>query len=64
MANLLGDLVNPDKYQEPINISGFDTDQLIDDLKQMYVIRRVEEIIGDNVVTGLIKCPCHLGIGQ
>ena len=64
MANLLGDLVNPDKYQEPINISGFDTDQLIDDLKQMYVIRRVEEIIGDNVVTGVIKCPCHLGIGQ
>ena len=64
MANLLGDLVNPDKYQEPINISGFDTDQLIDDLKQMYVIRRVEEIIGDNIVTGVIKCPCHLGIGQ
>ena len=64
MANLLGDLVNPDKYQEPINISGFDTNNLMDDLKQMYVIRRVEEIIGDNVVTGLIKCPCHLGIGQ
>ena len=64
MANLLGDLVNPDKYQEPINISGFDTNHLMDDLKQMYVIRRVEEIIGDNLVTGVIKCPCHLGIGQ
>ena len=64
MANLLGDLVNPDKYQEPINISGFDTNNLMDDLKQMYVIRRVEEIIGDNIVTGVIKCPCHLGIGQ
>ena len=64
MTNLFGDLVNPDKYQEPINISGFDTYQLMDDLKQMYVIRRVEEIIGDNIVTGVIKCPCHLGIGQ
>ena len=64
MANSLGDLVNPDKYQEPINISGFDTNHLMDDLKQMYVIRRVEEIIGDNLVTGVIKCPCHLGIGQ
>ena len=64
MANLLGDLVNPDKYQEPINISGFDTNHLMDDMKQMYVIRRVEEIIGDNIVTGVIKCPCHLGIGQ
>ena len=64
MANLLGNLVNPDKFQEPINILGFDTNHLIDDLKQMYVIRRAEEIIADNIVTGVIKCPCHLGIGQ
>ena len=64
MTNSLGDLVNPDKHQEPINISNFDSKVLIDDLKQMYVIRRVEEIIGDNIVTGVIKCPCHLGIGQ
>lgn len=64
MANLLGDLVNPDKYQEPINISGFDTNHLIDDLELMYVIRRAEEIISENIVKGIIKCPCHLGIGQ
>ena len=64
MANLLGDLADPDKYQEPINISGFDTNHLIDDLKLMYVIRRAEEIISENIVTGVIKCPCHLGIGQ
>jgi len=64
MTNSLGDLVNPDKHQGPINISNFDSKALIDDLKQMYVIRRVEEIIGDNIVAGVIKCPCHLGIGQ
>ena len=64
MANLLGDLVNPEKYHEPINISGYDDNHLIDDLKQMYVIRKAEEIIGDNLVNGTIKCPCHLGIGQ
>ena len=64
MTNSLGNLVNPDKHQEPINISNFDSKALIDDLKQMYVIRRVEEIIGDNIVAGVIKCPCHLGIGQ
>ena len=64
MTNSLGDLVNPDKHQEPVNISNFDSKALLDDLKQMYVIRRVEEIIGDNIVTGVIKCPCHLGIGQ
>ena len=64
MNNSLRDLVNPEKYHEPINISNLDSKTLIDDLKQMYVIRRVEEIIGDNIVTGVINCPCHLGIGQ
>lgn len=64
MAKLLGDLINPEKYHEPINISGFDTNHLIDDLKQMYIIRRAEEIIAENLVNGTIKCPCHLGIGQ
>tara|TARA_B100000886_G_scaffold190530_1_gene131120 strand:+ start:18548 stop:19576 length:1029 start_codon:yes stop_codon:yes gene_type:complete len=64
MANLLGDLINPEKYQEPVNILGFDLNHILDDLKQMYLIRRAEEIIAENVVTGVIKCPCHLGIGQ
>jgi pyruvate dehydrogenase E1 component alpha subunit len=64
MANLLGDLIDPEKFHGPINILGLDADNLIDDLKQMYVIRRAEEIIADNIVNGNIKCPCHLGIGQ
>ena len=64
MTNSLGDLVNPDKHQEPINILNFDSKALIDDLKQMYLIRRAEEIIADNIVNGTITCPCHLGIGQ
>ncbi|MDA9945246.1 thiamine pyrophosphate-dependent dehydrogenase E1 component subunit alpha [Schleiferiaceae bacterium] len=64
MAILPKNLVNPEYYWDPINISGLDTNYLIDDLKQMYIIRRAEEIIGDNIVNGNIKCPCHLGIGQ
>jgi len=28
------------------------------------LIRRTEEVIGDNVTNGKIKCPCHLAIGQ
>jgi len=64
MTITLGDLVNPDKHQESINIGNFDSNTLIDDLKKMYVIRRAEEIIADNIVNGTIKCPCHLGIGQ
>lgn len=33
-------------------------------LKKMITIRIAEEIISDNVKNGLIKCPCHLAIGQ
>ena len=33
-------------------------------LKKMITIRIAEEIISDNVESGLIKCPCHLAIGQ
>ena len=33
-------------------------------LKKMITIRIAEEIISDNVKSGLIKCPCHLAIGQ
>ena len=64
MENNLGDLLNPDKFQEPVNISGVNVNYLQDDLKLMYIIRKAEEIIGDNIVSGKIKCPCHLGIGQ
>ena len=40
------------------------TEVLKKDLSMMYLIRRVEEIIGENLINGNIKCPCHLGIGQ
>ena len=30
----------------------------------MSTIRVVEEFIGDQVEAGLVKCPCHLAIGQ
>jgi len=33
-------------------------------LRQMVLIRKAEEKIGDMVTAGTIKCPCHLGIGQ
>ena len=62
--NKLGGLINPEEYTDPIDINGLDNNTLIEDLKLMYLIRRVEEIISDNVANGIIKCPCHLGIGQ
>ena len=30
----------------------------------MILIRVVEEKIGDMVSQGVVKCPCHLAIGQ
>jgi len=33
-------------------------------LERMLLIRLAEERIADNVATGLIRCPCHLAIGQ
>jgi len=37
---------------------------LLDMLRKMIVIRKAEEIISENVAKGIIKCPCHLAIGQ
>ena len=33
-------------------------------LFKMLLIRKAEEKISDNVENGVIKCPCHLAIGQ
>lgn len=62
--NYFDKLVDSNNFQGELNISGFDPNYLIDDLKQMYIIRRVEEIIAENINLGIVKCPCHLGIGQ
>lgn len=60
----LGDLADPGKFTGKINITGSNHELLKSQLRQMLVIRRVEEKIGDEVTSGQIACPCHLGIGQ
>lgn len=60
----LGDLADPDKFTEQLDITGLDTGLLKTQLRMMLVIRRVEEQIGDGITAGKIVCPCHLGIGQ
>ena len=32
--------------------------------ERMMLIRAAEERIGDAVTEGMVKCPCHLAIGQ
>jgi len=60
----LDKLGNPEYFHEPIDIAQFPKKYYLKALKRMKLIRRAEEILGDNVENDIIKCPCHLSIGQ
>ena len=60
----LNDLGDPNYFHQPIDISQYPSEYYIFALKRMKLIRRSEEILGENVNNGKIKCPCHLSIGQ
>lgn len=60
----LGKLADPLAYNEPIDITGQNVQVLIRQLKMMMLIRQAEEKIADMVEAKVIKCPCHLGVGQ
>jgi len=60
----LGNLADSDFYRDPLNLEGQDPADLTCQLRRMILIRRAEEIIGEMVASGEVKCPCHLGIGQ
>lgn len=60
----LGELSNPLVYTDPINITGEQAELLKEELRDMVLIRKSEEKIGDMIEEGHIKCPCHLAIGQ
>jgi len=57
-------LEDPNRYHEPLDVSGRDSSVLLQQLHLMLTIRRAEEIIGEMVTAGVVKCPAHLGIGQ
>jgi TPP-dependent pyruvate/acetoin dehydrogenase alpha subunit len=60
----LGKLADPNAFNESIDISGQDTQVLLRQLKMMLLIRQAEEKIAEMVEKKIIKCPCHLGVGQ
>ncbi len=60
----LGDLADPAKYTEALEIDREPSDVLLRQLRSMLLIRKAEEKIGDKVISKQIVCPCHLGIGQ
>ena len=60
----LNNLKNPKIGNEDPQLQLLSNAEYIVLLKKMITIRIAEEIISDNVKSGLIKCPCHLAIGQ
>lgn len=64
MIQEVKNLINPLEFRANIDISDMSQEILIDMLRKMILIRKAEEKIAQHVETGLIKCPCHLGIGQ
>ena len=60
----VSELIDPTKFRDNLNIEGIEKSLLIDMLRKMILIRKAEEKLSENIETGKIKCPCHLGIGQ
>lgn len=60
----LGPLADPAEFAAPLNIDGQTAAVLERYLRDMLLIREVEEIVAKLVERGLARAPCHLGIGQ
>ncbi len=62
----LGDLAVPDapQFVGRCDLEGFTSEQLLEFLRKMLLIRYAEEQIALWVEQGRARCPCHLGIGQ
>ena len=58
------DLTNPRKYQDPLDISGYETDFLFELLERMLLIRLSEEKLAEEREKGVIGGPVHLSAGQ
>lgn len=60
----LGELADPSRFHHPIQLCDAEPDTLHRWLRKLIEIRCAEEKIGDEFGQGVIKCPCHLVIGQ
>lgn len=61
----LNELADGLQYHQPIKIDNYcSRELLISKLKDMLTIRIVEEEIAKLVENKIVKCPCHLGVGQ
>ncbi len=60
----LGKLSDPSEFTDPLDLKGGKGEAWLGSLAKMIEIRLAEEAIGDLVISGEAKCPCHLAIGQ
>ena len=60
----LGDLSDPKKYHSPLDIEGFEEEELIGFVKSILNIRTAEYKLAENRKNGGIGGPIHLGVGQ
>lgn len=59
-----GDLADPAKFQQAIDVAGHDIESLLTQLQMMLRIRLAERCLAEGRRDGLIGGPVHLGVGQ
>lgn len=63
-VNELGPLADARNCHDAVALPPGDGAWLHEALRRMIIIRAAEELIGDKVTEGKVRCPCHLAIGQ
>ena len=64
MISELGDLANPSKFREPVELGKVSRNDALAWYRKLVEIRKVEELTADIVLSGEVYTPCHLSIGQ
>ena len=59
-----GDLADPARYQQAIDVDGHDVETLLTQLQAMLRIRLAERCLAEGRRDGVIGGPVHLGVGQ
>jgi TPP-dependent pyruvate/acetoin dehydrogenase alpha subunit len=60
----LGQLAEASAFHTSILLAEGSQEKAIAMLEKMITIRAAEELLGDMITAGMVKCPCHLAIGQ
>jgi TPP-dependent pyruvate/acetoin dehydrogenase alpha subunit len=60
----LGDLADASAFHGSLSLADGSQADAVAMLDKMVLIRATEELLGEMVTNGMVKCPCHLAIGQ